>query len=53
MSSWLVRPVWFSRMTWSTLEASNWASFRRIVSGEPIRPAWSVSCAFGVCRHSW
>ncbi len=44
MSSWGVRPVWLSRMIWSTLVASNSRSFRRMVSGEPISPTRSVSC---------
>ena len=53
MSSCEVRPVWFRRMTWSTFVASNSRSFLRIVSGEPISPTLSVSCALGVWRHSW
>ena len=35
------------------LAASNCASRRRIVSGEPIRPLRSAACAFSVWRQSW
>ena len=38
MSWWLVLPAWLSRITWSTWLSSNWRSFLRMVSGEPIRP---------------
>ncbi len=53
MSACVARPAWFKRITWSTCAASNSFSRARIVAGEPMSPAVSVSCAFGVCRHSW
>ena len=49
MSSCAVRPAWLSRITWSTPVASNSRRRRRIVSGEPISPLRSVSCALSVC----
>ena len=53
MSSWLVLPAWFSRITWSTRLAWNWRSFLRMVSGEPIRPESSAFFSSGPPRHAW
>ena len=53
MSSWVLRPAWFSRITWSTFDSSNLRSLVRIVSGEPISPPACIFCACGVLRNAW
>ena len=51
MSSWLLRPAWFRRTTWSMFDVSNFRSLRLMVSGDPISPPRSaVSAASGFPR---
>ena len=53
MSSCVLRPAWFKRITWSTCDASNFRSLALMVSGEPMSPPACIVSNCGLRRKAW
>jgi hypothetical protein len=53
MSSWVLRPAWFNRITWSTCDASNFRSLALMVSGDPMSPPACMVSNWGLRRNAW